>query len=260
MKVKDTTSRNLFETIAAPVLYDDGSPYRLMTKKLNDIDIDYFERIDSTPLGKTLDDSLRIELKKRILGDFVAYGNTLIAENADKIERLIVQDIKLLVESSPDTAKTLDALKEALEFTHTFVRKQLCFVSIPMYDNAELRQLYAAAQKVTLMERVTRSNDKDVIRYYHALIEHTVWVCRMLMRRRAGQFLMQMVDVISREFDLDSSVATSFNDNPSIDPVTRLPVPLSPLVESLAKKLYDRNKAIEVLRFIVSEGFRIERK
>lgn len=192
----------LFNKIASPVLYDDESPYKLMTKKLNDIDIDYFEKIDATPLGKTLDDSLGLGVKKQIVDDFVAYGNTLISENADRIERQIVQDVKHLVESQPDTAEALEALREAMEDMRSFVRKQLCFVPIPKYDNAELRELYAAAQKVTLLERVTGSNDKDVIRYYHALIEHTVWACRMLMRRRAGQFLMQMVNVLSHEFNV----------------------------------------------------------
>lgn len=259
MEVKVTTSRRFFETIAGPVLYDKDSPYRLMTKKLNDIDIDYFERVDAAPLGRTLDDSLRIELKKRILGDFVAYGNTLISETADGIERQIVQDVKLLVESSPDTTEALDALKEAMVYMHTFVRKQLCFVPIPMYDKAELRELYDAAKKETLLERVTGSNEKDVIKYYHALIEHCMWACRMLLRRRAGQFLMQMVDVLSREFDLNSSVATTFNDKSSLDPETGLPLPLSPLVEGLTKKFNNRNTAVETLRFIVSQGFRIER-
>ena len=249
-----------FNTIASPVLYNEDSPYRLMTKKLNDIDIDYFERIDATPLGKTLDDSLGLGLKKQIVGDFVAYGNSLIAENSDRIERQIIKDVKLLVESSPNMIEALDSLKETMEYMHTFVRKQLCFVPIPMYDKAELRELYAAAKKVTLLERVTGGNDKDVIKYYHALIEHCVWACRMLLRRRAGQFLMKMVDVLSREFDLNSSVATSFNDNPSLDPETGLPIPLSPLVNSLAKKLNNRDTAIETLQFIVSEGFRIERK
>lgn len=247
-----------FNVIASPVLYDNDSPYRLMTKKLNDIDIDYFQ--DSVVLGKALDDSLKLELKKRIVDDFVAYGNTLIAEKAKEIERQIVLDVRLKIETSPNSTMALDALKEAFEYMHSFVRKQLCFVPIPMYDNAELRDLYSAAQKITLLEKVTGGNDKDVIRYYHALIEHTVWACRMLMRRKTGQFLMQMVDVLSHEFDMASSVATSYNDEPSVDSETGLPTTLHPLVERMSEKLYDRDTALRTLRFIVSEGFSIERQ
>ena len=156
-----------------------------MTKKLNDIDIDYFE--GTVPLGKTVDKEIEIDIKHRILNDFVTYGNELLTNRAQTIEKVVVQNVRKLVAGYSDRSEALRDLNTSFGQMHRFVRKQLCFVPIPMYDNAELQELYAAAKRVTLLERVTGGNDKDVIKYYHALIEHCVWACRMLLRRRAGQ-------------------------------------------------------------------------
>ncbi len=119
------------------------------------------------------------------------------------------------------------------------------------------------------------------------------------MRRRASQFLMHMVDVLSREFDMDSKWATSYNDEPTPQQEPEIPEELLPMIEQLAEnvhnkwmqtrleqgwtyspqrndtekkhpclipyadlpeeeKLYDRNTAIETVKFILGKGFRIE--
>ncbi len=286
-----------FTLIAEPVLYEEHSPYKLMNKKLNDIDIDYFQ--GSIPLGKTVDREIEIGIKHRIVNDFVTYGNELLNSRSEEIEKEIISKVNGLVCQYKERTAALRDLDETFKYMHRFVRKQLCYIPIPMYDNAELRELYAAAKRVTLLEHVMGSNDKDVIKYYHALIEHTVWVCRMLMRRRASQFLMHMVDVLSREFDMDSKWATSYNDEPTPQQEPEIPEELLPMIEQLAEnvhnkwmqtrleqgwtyspqrndtekkhpclipyadlpeeeKLYDRNTAIETVKFILGKGFRIE--
>lgn len=213
MKDIELSPKAFFEAIAGPVLYDEQSPYKLMMQKLNDIDIDYFE--GNVPLGKTVNKEIEIDIKHRILGDFVTYGKELLAQKSEEIEKTVIGHVKELMDQHPDRETARQNLNEAFRQLHRFARKQLCFVPIPTYDNAELRKLYAAAKKVTLLERVTGSNDNDVIKYYHALIEHSVWACRMLLRRRASQFLMQMVDMLSREFDMNSQWATFYNDEPT---------------------------------------------
>lgn len=292
-------SKDFFEAIAGPILYDEQSPYRLMTHKLNDIDTDYFE--GATPLGKTVDKDIEIDIKRRILNDFVTYGNKLLAEKSEDIQHVIINNVQELIDHYDDKDKALCDLNKSFDYLNTFVRKQLCFVPIPMYDNSELRELYVAAKRVTLLEKVTGGNNKDVIKYYHALIEHTVWACRMLLRRRAGQFLMQMVDVLSHKFSLDSPWTTTYNETRQKDYSDKLPESLLPLAELMAEnvhkvwmqtrieqgwtygperddaekthpclvpynqlpeeeKVYDRNTSIETLRFIISHGFRIEKE
>ncbi|MBP5547429.1 MAG: hypothetical protein J6X58_00875 [Bacteroidales bacterium] len=203
----ELSPKAFFETIAGPVLYDVDSPYKLMLKKLNDIDIDYFQ--GAVALGKTVDKEIEIDIKHRILNEFITYGNELLAEKSEAIEKTVIDNVKTLTGRYCDRKEAQKDLNKAFENMHHFVRKQLCFVPTPMYDNAELRELYAAAKQVTFMERVTGSNDNDVIKYYHALIEHTVWACRMLMRRRVSQYLMHLVDLLSHEFDINSQWATS---------------------------------------------------
>lgn len=192
--------QTFFETIAAPVLYEKESPYKLMTRKLNDIDIDYFQGVIA--MGQTLNNELSLDIKHRILSDFVKYGEDLIAIQSDPIEKKIITGISRIVNDYSSRDEAISDLTEALKKTERFIREQLCFVPIPMYDNAELRELYNAAKRITLLERVTGSNDKDVIKYYHALIEHTVWACRMLMRRRIGLYMTNIVTILSLKFKI----------------------------------------------------------
>lgn len=295
---KGLSPQLLFEAIAAPVIYNADSPYKLMTKKLNDIDIAYFQ--EGLPLGNRLDESIKIEIKKRIVNDFTAYGRRLY-EGSDAIRQQIIADVRRVVGKYPDLPSALADLSKAVEMIHFFVRKQLCFVPIPMYNNAELRELYAAAQRVTLVERVTGGNAKDVMVYYHALIEHTAWVCRMLIRRHASQYLMKMADTLSREYDLNSPFATVFDDAPAMQPDEDLPPELLPLKELMAEnvhnvwmatrkqqgwrygpkrndatkehpcmvpyvelpeeeKEHDRKTSSETIKFIMRQGFEIKKK
>ena len=228
--------QSFFGAMAAPVLYNVDSPYKLMSRKLDDIDMDYFQR--GEPLGNRLDGSLEMEIKTRILNDFKFYGEQLY-ENAESIKQQIIDDVRDLIFRYEDRATAFAHLSEAMERMHGFVRKQLCFVPIPMYSRKELKELYDEAKRVTLLERVTGGNGRDVIRYYHALIVHTVWACRMLTRRRAGQFLMQMVDRLSREFDMDSPMATFYNDEPTPFTAPDIPNDLLPLVDKLAHKTHN---------------------
>ena len=248
-----------FEAIAGPVLYDEESPYKLMTQKLNDIDVDYFE--GTIPLGKTVNQEIEIDIKRRILGEFVSQGNALLNSRMEGIIKTIVDNVSVLIDRYPSREAALYDMNEAFVYIHRFARKHLCFVPIPMYDNAELRELYAAAKKVTFLERMTGSNDKDVIKYYHALIEHTVWACRMLMRRRASQFLMQMVDMLSREFDMQSPVATLYNDAPQSEKEIQIPQELMPLIMQMAENAHcDRDTCVRILQFLLKTDYEIKKK
>lgn len=205
----------LFEMIVGPVLYDEGCPYKLMIKKLNDIDIDYFQ--GSSALSDRLDDTLRIEIKHKIVNDFNEFGKQLFHDYSEKIEQKVKKDIGNWLRLQSDRKNALDILDDVFARIHSFTRKQLNYVPSPTYSSAELRELYNAAMKVSLVERIAGTNDKDVIRYYHALINHTVWTCRMLTRRRFSQLLMSLVDKLSRVFDMQSQWSTHFNDAPSLD-------------------------------------------
>lgn len=190
--------RSFFEAIVSPILYDDNSPYKLMTQKLNDIDIDYFE--GTLPLGQMVDKEIEIEIKHRILNDFTAYGNELLASRTKSIEEEVIINIRKIVAKYDDREEALHDLKETFKYIQNFVRNQLDFVPIPIYSDAELNELHVAAKRLTLFEKVMDRNDKDVINYYHALIENCVWTCRKLLRHQSSKYLSNLVEIISHEF------------------------------------------------------------
>ena len=173
--------KDFFYIIVEPVLYAEQSPYKLMTEKLNGIQMDCFLGYDS--LGGRVNKEMKfdMDIKRHILNDFISYGNELIAQRTKDIEKEVVEKTRSLVQQSGDQTKVLRCLIEALEDTRRFVRKQ-----------------------VTLIEHLSGSNDKDVFKYYHALVEHPVWTCRMLMRRRTGQYLMHLANVLSHEFGVSN--------------------------------------------------------
>lgn len=208
--MQENITQKLFEMIVGPVLYDKECPYRLMKNRLSDIDIEYFEEIPV--LSDKLDDSLCMEVKRRIMNDFIGFGNQLIEDNSVKIAQKVKRDINEWLAYQTDRKQALKQLDDAFLQIHNFTRKHLNYVPTPSFTKMELREMYEAAMKGTLIERVTGRNKKDVIRYYHALISHTVWACRMLTRRRASQYLMQLVDELSREYDINSPWGTHFDD------------------------------------------------
>lgn len=295
---QEPSPQSFFEAVAAPVIYSADSPYRLMTAKLNDIVIGFFQ--EGQLIGKQVDESTTIEVKSRIVGGFTAYGRRL-DDTADAVRQKIRDGVRRVVGVYPDYPTALADLSKALEMTRVFVRKRLCFVPIAMYSNAELRGLYAAAQKAELVGREADGNAKDTFIYYHALVEHTAWVCRMLTRRRVSRFLMEMADSLSREYGIGSSFAASADDNPSSGLEEELPRELCHLRELMAEnvhnvwmatregqgwkygperndttkehpcmvpydklteeeKEYDRKTSSETIRFILQQGFVIEKK
>ena len=201
-----------FQAIASPVLYDRTSPYRLMSEELDSIESHYFSGGHS--LGKTVDTSIGLEVKERILSDFKSLGAKLLTQTGD-VEKAVFDQVQSIVDSYPSREEARADLRTALEKMHHFIRKQLCYIPFPQYSSAEIRELYSKARQITLVERITGSNDADVYRYYHAMIGHCTWACRMLTRRKTSQFLISVVDSLSRQYDLQSPVATLYNDPPS---------------------------------------------
>lgn len=211
------TPQNFYEAIAGPVVYNDDSPYRLMMKRIDDIDTIYFQEGKKT-VAEEISNRLSPAIKTVILKDLSAFGEELICQ-LDKVQTRILSDVDSLVKqySSPDRARR--DLSAALIMIHDMARKQLpLFVHSKyycQYKSRDIKRLHEAAMRVTLLERLTGSNDKDVIEYYHAIIYHTAFACYKLTRRKASQFLLHMVDIVSREYDLQSPVATIYNDPPS---------------------------------------------
>lgn len=289
------SSRNFFEAVASPIVYDDNSPYSLMVYHMNKLVADRYSNIET--LGERLNDDLSIRVKKEILNDFFSYGGSLL-QQLPAIQERILHNVDSYFFSYPDRSEAFAHLNEALGDLYYFARKTLRYASQSRYTIVDLKKLRAKAKQITLVERVTGSNSDDVIEYYHALVDHTADACRQLARRQASKFIMHMVDAISREFDLDAPFATIYNDEDSYPVIPDLPRYLHPLVELMAEnnhniwmetrraqgwtygperddvkmtnpcmvpyadlpeseKVIDRESCIETISFILRNGFRI---
>lgn len=214
---KNIQPSTFFNAIAGPVVYDDDSPYQQMVKRIDDIDTIYFQS-ENRLVADEIADRLSPAIKAVILKELSAFGESLIRQS-DEIEARILNDVEALVKSCASDDCVRLALSEALVQIHHLARRQLPILVNSKYccsyTSRDIRSLHEAAIRVTLFEHLTRSNDKDVMAYYHAVIYHTAFACYKLTRRKASQFLLHMVDVVSRQYDLQSPVATIFNDPPS---------------------------------------------
>ena len=224
-----------FDVLAAPVLYEDNSPYRLMMNKLNYIGYFAFE---GRTLGKYLDDRQVVEIKKHVLDEFHAYA-TELQNCADAIEHRIVDDVYRVANAYKDEEVARRDLKFTLAKLYRFIRTQLFFIPVPKFTLRDINVLRERAAQVTVMEQLTARNDRDVLIFYHAMMEHTVWTCRQLTRRRAGRFLMEMIEVVAREFSLPLPWVSTKDAAGGESQTMSLPPELSPLVEKMAESVHD---------------------
>lgn len=291
MKAKNDA---FFDTIAAPVIYENDSPYRLMMYKLNYIG--YLPNNGRLAGGK-IDERLIADAKKQAIVDFKEYARQL-QERADAIEHRIIDDVYRIVNNYKDRDTAIRDLKITLLKMNRFTRNQLLFIAVPKYSLRDVNMLHDKAKHETMIERLNDNNGRDVQMFYRALMEHTVWILRQLTRRKAGQFLLHMVNIIADKFSLDLPWRTPLEGLCGSLQAVSLPAELGPLVELMAEnvhdvwmktrleqgwtygeerndllkthpclvpydelpeseKIYDRQTSIESINYILSHGYRI---
>lgn len=156
-----------YDAIAGPVVYNDDSPYRLMMRRIDDIDTLYFQNGNKS-VAEEIGDRLSPAIKAAILKDLSAYGESLISQS-DKVEARILSDVEALVRQYPSTEEARRDLSAALVMIHDLARKQLPISAHSKYcchyTSRDIKRLHEAAMRVTLFERLTGSNDKDVMEY-----------------------------------------------------------------------------------------------
>ena len=146
--------------------------YPMFMKRVNDIDIDYFDEItrDSEELPK----ELNFELRDKVLDDVRQYAMQLLEESG--IRNRVGN---LMKDVDATTAKeVLDNAKEKL--------REYSYASSILNGSSDiteeyLQQLYTDAKKRDLWERITQNNKADVIKFHHALMDKTYEQCKDLL-------------------------------------------------------------------------------
>ena len=201
------TNNQLFRHVFKIVVLDNKSPYHQAVKKLNDIDVDYFEKIPAWT--EQLPTELDFQLKENILNDFDKLADELLNQE------LKTKCIGALLEAR---RTTIDPEKEIMESTMAsikqfatlyFGRENPC----PKVDEETLQKKYKKAKRRSFGERIIQSNKADVIDFHHALMHKTVWECKDLIESRIIQFIEEVIkDFIATNSKLDNNTLTEPQD------------------------------------------------
>lgn len=156
--------------------------YPQFMKRVNNIDLDYFEDIvrDSEEMPK----ELNFELREKVLDDVKQYAMQLL-EESDIKRRIdsIMQDV------DADTAR--EVFEPAKELIRNYVYASSIFNGSSDVTEEELQKMYTDAKKRDLWERITRNNKSDVIKFHHALMDMSYEQSKDVLYGCVESFLFQ---------------------------------------------------------------------
>ena len=138
--------------------------YPQFMKRVNNIDLDYFEDIvrDSEEMPK----KLNFELREKVLDDVKQYAMQLLEEsNIKRRIDAIMQDV------GEDSAR--EAFEQAKKLIRSYVYANSIFNGSSDFTEEELQKMYTDAKKRDLWERIVGNNKNDVIGFHHALMDKT---------------------------------------------------------------------------------------
>ena len=146
--------------------------YPTFMKRVNDIDIDYFDEItrDSEELPK----GLNFELRDKVLDDVRQYAMQLLEESGvrNRVGNLM-KDV--------DAATAKEVLDNAKEKLREYAYASSILNGSSDITEEYLQKVYTDAKKRDLWERITQNNKADVIKFHHALMDKTYEQCKDLL-------------------------------------------------------------------------------
>ena len=169
-------SRQVYDVVVEEV----DALYPRFMKRVNDIDIDYFESIARD--SEDLPAELTLELRDEVLADIRQYAVQLF--EASDLKRRI--DALL---ANTDAATAAEALNKARELIRSYVYASTILNGSSDYSEDDLRKMYAEARKRDLWERLTQSNKADIIAFHHALMDKTYEQCKDVLYASIESFL-----------------------------------------------------------------------
>ena len=176
-------TREISKRIYDIVVEEVEALYPQFMKRVNNIDLDYFEDIvrDSEEIPK----ELNFELREKVLDDVKLYAMQLLEKS--NIKRRI-DDIMQDVDA--DTAKK--GFEQAKELIRSYVYASSIFNGSSDVTEEELQKMYMDAKKRDLWERITQSNKSDVIGFHHALMDKTYEQSKDVLYGCIESFLFQL--------------------------------------------------------------------
>jgi hypothetical protein len=157
-------TRELSKRIYDVVVEEVEAIYPQFMKRVNNIDLDYFENI--VRCSEEMPKELNFELREKVLDDVKHYAMQLL-EESDVKRRIdaIMQDV------DADIAR--EASEQAKELIRRYVYASSILNGSSDVTEEELQKMYTDAKKRDLWERITQRNKGDVIAFHHALMDKT---------------------------------------------------------------------------------------
>jgi hypothetical protein len=138
--------------------------YSQFMKRVNDIDLEYFE--DIVRDSEEIPEELNFELREKVLDNMKHYAMQLLeTSNIKRRINAIMQDV------NADTAR--EAFVQAKELIRSYVNASSILNGSSEFTEEELQKMYTDAKKRDLWERLTQSNKSDIIGFHHALMDKT---------------------------------------------------------------------------------------
>ena len=179
----------LFQAIVQEVMEKEDSPYKQLLKKVNDIDVEYFEEIPRN--GEKMDSRLNVELKTEVVGVIEQMADELLLKSG--LQQKIMTELNAQIEAAKqkESAEVVaEDVKALVERLTKFAQGNLFFLPKAPFTEKELKDKWRKAKNITLLESVFTSNSPDIIDFYHSLLRQTEWECKNLVEIRIQGFIM----------------------------------------------------------------------
>ena len=177
METKDLSYR-IYDIVVEEV----DALYPQFMKRVNNIDLDYFEDIARD--WEKLPKELNLELRDIVLDDMKKYAIQLLEES--KIKEKIVALVK-----DVDAATAKESVNSARESIRSYFYAESIFNGSSDVTEEELKKMFKKAKKRDLWELITENNKEDIIRFHHALMDKTYEQSKDVMFGCLDSFLFQ---------------------------------------------------------------------
>ena len=175
MKIRELSQR-IYDIVVKEV----DAIYPQFMKRVNDIDIDYFE--DIVRDSEEIPEKLNFELRDKVLADIKQYAMQLLEESCIKnqIEAIMV---------NTDAATAREAFNNAKELIRNYVNARSILNGSSDFTEEDLQKMYKDAKKRDIWELIMQNNKKDIIAFHHALMDNTYEQCKDVLYESVISFL-----------------------------------------------------------------------
>lgn len=172
-------SQSIYDIVAKEV----DALYPQFMKRVNDIDIDYFEDIELS--SEVIPKELNLGLRDKVLDDMNQYAMQLL-EGSNIKDRIAA----MMEDTNASTAK--EAFDGAKELIRNSVHAKCILNGSSDITEEELQKMYKDAKKRDLWEIIMQNNKKDIIEFYHALMDNTYEQCEDVLYNNVISFLSNL--------------------------------------------------------------------